>query len=479
MKLTKLLLLAATTLTLASCGGEKVDVNLYSLKLSYSDNVASKAEFNKMDLVAEYAYGVNGDIHKLSDETLEELRKNGVTQESLNMHGQKENDAYRFFDGDPLHIFAPEVTGYRYLGYFKKGSTSEYPDYKYKKVLDSDGVYRYTRWNMEKNSELVARYEELKYSVTYDTEVVKYGLGDNLPNNSVYNAATDGEIILKTPNAPEGKVFKRWVCRCERFDYNIGEYVSTLEEIRKLPRDYDETILFDYPGGLGITLFAEYDDIAVKPIIVFKDENGGILTNMEKYITENITDPAGFPLPHSDEYAYGTYYGFRVDVDAIMGELVEFNGIYVDGIKIPDVDIGGGLTRLNNVLEPIRLTRDVNIEIRTLPAKASVSFIYEKDNDFVDLDTVCESATVFGERTWVNDVLAYPNPIELSNYDYAFVRVGSTFSLSLTVKENIIITKCEFETAPVSGTVKGDTYTYSFTINDTLYTSVRIFFAAV
>ena len=267
-KIKKILLLAGLSMTLSGCdvlaglfgGGEKVDATLYHLKLSYCDLVSGQEGFDQSLLTAQYAFGEDGSEHTLDQDSIDEYMQAGETEEDIAKHGQRQEDgSYYFFSGDPMFIEAPKVDGYVFLGFFEKGSTSEQFTFNNRQYVDHlTGELVTPRWNMEdKDIELEARYEVLKYTINYDNDVKEYGLNGNLANGTVYNTLTDDPFTLKTPVEPHGMHFVRWYYAKDNGNAFNPDARQTFETITELPRGEHDAI-YTTSSGYAITLFAEY-----------------------------------------------------------------------------------------------------------------------------------------------------------------------------------------------------------------------------
>lgn len=366
-KLTKLLVLASSAALLAGC--DEVNTTLYHLTLSYSSNVTSG---DQDALTAELAFGPDGELTRDEGE-VEALIEAGLTQEEIDKAGVRQDDgSYYFFCEDPMFLSSPEIPGYRKLGWFDK----ETNECVYKELYGmNDGAYRKARWNMlEKDTELEARYDYLKYDVTYCYAFPSsYGpTGQQLPsgiiptdknsNPAVYNAKEQLDVQLVAPTGDyDGYVFKGWYFIQEIF--NETERPDTQRvDITALPTSGVEGITkvmsYDTEGNpiLGITLFAEYE-LSTADVSFTVDNVEGLELEVRDIDGELIDISSG---------SLTVDYGTQLDIWVQYGDInpaYEFNGIYVNGEKLPDLDIGGGSTRPTN-RETITITGDTTIEIK-------------------------------------------------------------------------------------------------------------------
>ncbi len=229
------------TFVLTACGSDdesgQADPTLYQLTLSYSSNVASLDAFTQADLKATYGYGEPSAVVKegvRDEDEIAELKKAGATDADIAKAGARQSDgSYYFFDQDPIYLEAPAVPGWKLLGFFYKGSTSEYPEYK-PFLTDIDGKQALPRWNMDnKNVELEARYVKNTYEIGFNMMED----GDTNPNTiSRYCYLDDGIVTLEpaTTMNPH-KTFVGW----EYQDYSKEKDNWFLLEDNKLPIDYN------------------------------------------------------------------------------------------------------------------------------------------------------------------------------------------------------------------------------------------------
>ena len=368
-KLAKLLVLASSAALLAGCDEGEVDVNLYHLSLSYSANVENG---NQDDLVADIAFGIDGKGERGEGE-IEAMLQAGATEEDIAKAGVRQDDgSYYFFDQDPILLHSPEIPGYRKVGWFDKETNEKvYSEH----FGMNDGLYTQARWNMlNKDTELEARYDYLKYDVTYCYAFPSsYGpTGQQLPsgiiptdknsNPAVYNAEEQLDVQLVAPTGDyDGYVFKGWYFIQEIF--NETERPDTQRvDITALPTSGVEGITkvmsYDTEGNpiFGITLFAEYE-LSTADVSFTVDNVEGLELEVRDIGGELIDISSG---------SLTVDYGTQLDVWVQYGDInpaYEFNGIYVNGVKLPDLDIGGGSTRPTN-RETITITGDTTIEIK-------------------------------------------------------------------------------------------------------------------
>lgn len=341
----KLLGLILVVCLMLTCGislmacGEQADTTLYHLTLSYSENVSANESFKQEDLKATYAYGCKGTTVSQGtrdEDEVAELLKAGATQENIDKAGVRQNDgSYWFFDQDPMYLEAPKVEGYKFLGFFEKGSDSQQPTFN-PMITDIDGEQGLSRWNMfDKDVELVAKYEVLTYKVTYcDAN----GVISNPTNPTNYDASVKLNVELLDPIVPEGYEFKYWYYNKIVFDAN-GNNTQEPVQCTKLPTDYED-------GEL--VLFAEFEKIKCEVTINFDP------LISEKTVDDTLITETQFTA----EYEYGTDLDIWVkDYDGNYS----FGGFYVGNEKIESER---------------RFTYTVEGDV-TIDAKLLVDFVYK------------------------------------------------------------------------------------------------------
>ncbi len=364
------MILSLSAIPLAACdffGGEDVDATLYKLKLSYSSNVASTLD--EKDLKAQLAFGEDGRGARDDDE-IEELKKAGASDADVAKAGSKQGDGYYyFFDQDPMIIDAPTLEGYVFEGMYFKGTDELAFRSNY---VDPNG--NRARWNMEtkgaESIELEARYVALTYSITYC-----YGIESGpdrthsgvMPNGAHNNPATfnyelEKNVTLDDPQEINGYEFKYW--------YYTHDGSPEKIKCEKLPTVLDETFIhvMNYDSNnkpqYGLTLFAFYD-IASHNVTYSIDD--GITATIK------LTDDAGAEVEcnlasGSAKIPHGYCLDIWVDtseIDIFYPEMDHvFDGIYINGVKLPDLDIGGGVTRADNHPSPFEVDKDMTIEVK-------------------------------------------------------------------------------------------------------------------
>lgn len=363
-------MLSLSAIPLAACdlfGGDgETDATLYKVKLSYSSNV----NLDENDLKAQLAFGVDGRGAR-DDFEIEELKKAGASDEDIAKVGVKQSDGYYyFFDQDPIIVDTPTLEGYILEGMYYKGTD----DLAFKpNFVDIDGNRQ--RWNVDtkgaESIELEARYIPLSYTITYC-----YGIESGpdrehsglMPNGShnnpaSFNYADDPDVTLAAPQEViNGYEFKYW--------YYTHDGSPEKIKCEKLPTVLDETFIhaMTYVGNkpqYGLTLFAFYD-IASHNVTYSIDD--GITATIK------LTDDAGnevdcdLATSGSAQIKHGYCLDIWVDtseIDIFYPEMDHvFDGIYINGKKIADLDIGGGITRADNHPSPFPVDEDMVIEVK-------------------------------------------------------------------------------------------------------------------
>lgn len=358
-----LVLLLSLMLVLAACDNpfandeDKLDPTLYKLTLSSSSNVT----VDQADLKATYAYACKGKTVTEGvrpEDEIEALKDAGATQEDIDKAGKRQPDgSYYFFDADPMYIEAPQIDGYRFLGFFDK-STNKCV-YKTDIVM-LDGELGLPRWNMEnRNVELEARYEALKYRVSY---VDMDGLITNPTNPTEYDGSKQIDVELLDPTPIEGYVFKYWYYMEILFDGT--ENPSTRQVVcTKLPTVGNEGIIHTMGvNDYELTLFAEYEVAEYDVTFDIVDPSNEVLLTVKMMLGNDEEAVTDFSEPI--KVKHGSSFDVWVD-NSNVGLDYAFDGIYVNGVKIPDLDIGGGLTRPTN-RETIEIKGDTTIQIKVV-----------------------------------------------------------------------------------------------------------------
>lgn len=370
IKILSTLMLSISALPLAACdmfgGGDEVDGKLYKLKLSCSENVT----FDEEDLTAQLAFGEDGKGAR-DEYEIEELKKAGASDEDIAKVGTKQSDGYYyFFDQDPMFINVPTIEGYVLQGMYYKGTDERAFNPNY---VDPNG--NRSRWNMETKGadsiELEARYVALNYSVTYcygiesGSDRTHSGLMPNGTHNNPanYDYGENKEVTLAAPTETiEGYEFKYW--------YYCYEGSPEKIECTKLPKVLDERFIhamtYDSNGNpqYGLTLFAFYDLASYE--VTFSIDEG--VTATVTLITESGERT---PLDISSGKVT-VQYGCSLDVWVDTSEIYvtypemdhEFEGVYINGVKAPDIEYGEGLTRPCNRPDAFAITGDTTIEVK-------------------------------------------------------------------------------------------------------------------
>ena len=461
-KLISVLGLSLAVVGLASCG-EQIDPKLYHLTLS--SNITLSAE-QKAGLKATYGYGqpslvvVEG---TRDEDEIAELKKAGASDADIEKAGKRQDDgSYYFFDQDPVYLEAPEIMGYRFEGYYYKGTTKVAD--RCKVMGPADNRMR-SRWNMDNaDTELEAHYEILKYTITYGVDVVDSGIGEGNPaNNSEYNALTGGDVTLNNPVAPEGKTFKHWYIN--RID-SVTQQQSQ-EIITKLPRNFDEEIIHYGADGYGLTIFAEFEDAMVSPTVTVK-EGETVLTTLDNCITIEASNNQG-SIPLADSYVYGSYLNVDVSVADLQIVGYELEGIYIDDVKLPDIEVG----RVCNVTGDIELTHDTEFVIKVQKIKCQISWaIYNHGTYTEDITGLFDVFTIKGETAWVGSTLA-DNGITLTNEgiewygdNAAKVLFGSTCTISVKAADGSEIVFKDTQDEVITSTEDNGVYSIEFTLDE-------------
>lgn len=345
----------------------KEDVTLYHLEITANIDKVSQS-----DLKAVYAYGCNGATVEegVRDEyDVEELKKSGATQEDIDKAGKRQEDgSYYFFDQDPVYLVAPEVEGYVFNGFYDKSNGQ----YLYKPLVDQTTSSLY-KWNMpSKDITVEARYEVLKYNVVYcygfersigfDDKPLPSGQIDAAHNTnpSAYNYETQKEVSLVSPTKEfAGYEFKYW------YYTKLG----SPEKIRldNLPVEYNEDLIF-FMGTdtqtneniYSITLFAYYEPVTYHVSFSMFTCNEPSTCQVSLSIDGIVKVSANGEVVDTLSVTYNTGIDVWVDVSEIPCGYV-FDGIYVNGLKVRDIEPGVPSNR-----DTVYITCDTLIEIKVI-----------------------------------------------------------------------------------------------------------------
>lgn len=240
MKLTKLLFLAIAASSLAGCsfGGENVDTTLYELKIT--TNLDKAKDGLKAELRGER-----------SAEEIEDLKKAGASQETIDKAGTCVDGTYYFFDQDPVNLYEPFLPGYEFLGWFKDNQFLGFLD------TDYDGNPDYI-WNMDnKNVTLEARFKLVNYTILYmdeDTKPATYK-----ENPTTWNVE-QGEVELGYADKTDsGLKFDGWTLAMGGGAFYEG-YVTKLNE-QFLVDSKIAKVSSNGTGALDFSLHENYSEI--------------------------------------------------------------------------------------------------------------------------------------------------------------------------------------------------------------------------
>lgn len=419
----KLLLLTLTLLLVASCacffgacGEDDIDAKLYHLTITHSSNVTIEQD----KLKATYAYGCNGTTVTegvREQDEIHALKKAGATEDDIIKAGKRQADgSYYFFESDPMYIEAPEVEGFRFLGFYDKATNK----LAYRPIItDIDGKRGLARWNMTQGDvELEARYEVLKYSISYCD---MNGLITNPTNPTEYNSSEKVNVELNDPAKIEGYKFKYWYYVEILFDGTDNPPTRKVE-CTKLPNIGNEGIIHtigqDSAGNptYGLTLWAEYEKETYNVTIKFADatKNGNVTVNntttgkpasligqyesgtvLDIWVTEITTEGYDF-----DKFVIGTTTlstSNRINYTVTEDVTIEIKvGIHYS-INIY-LEVAGGTIKINN-----KYYRIVD-ENELPPAFKPIRFTNGQDGNKIDVSTQANLGLQLAEQIGDQDV---------------------------------------------------------------------------
>lgn len=443
-------------------GGDKQDVSLYHLTFSSNIDLGDKS-FN-----AKLAYGERHDIFTRPQDEVEQFLSDGATQTDIDKTNVRQSDgSYYYFDGDPIIIEAPEVDGYIFIGFFDKKTNDVYrPIISKCQLSDGSEEMLMNRWNMpERDTELVARYQLLEYDIVYCYGFDKSydATGAALPsgvmptsahsNPTKYNYQDKKDVTLTAPTAQfTGYEFEYW--------YYAEQGTGKEIKVETLPTKYSDEVLhgtFSLDGITDscLTLFAHYKELTVTPTIVYKEGNN-VLDNIDNCISITATDTAGNPVSKATSYACGTKLDVFVDLAELDAAGYELEGIYIDGVKIPNIDLGGGSFRPCNRTD-VDLLKDTLIEIKVTLKKCEVYF------DITGMDGVSELIIV-GEGTTVDGELAYPDGIACTGTEQVITEALSNLVVKFKLNSGYAVTEHSIDYEPVDVSQVGEYYVCTFQI---------------
>ena len=455
---------------LAGCdmsGGEKGDTNLYHLVIKPSSNITETG----LNFEAKLAFGERHDINVRPEDEVEALLSDGASQTDIDKAGVKQSDgSYYFFAADPIIVTVPELEGYIFVGFYNKETGDLYRPMLSKTRLD-DGteVELMSRWNMPgKDTVLEARYKNLEYKISYcygfdksrdaldnplPSGLMPAGTHSN-PQNYVY--ANQKDVTLTAPTETfAGYEFDYW--------YYREDYTGNKIKVTTLPKTYEEGVLHATVDANDVkdcelTLFAEYKELDYTLTINVKNGDQTI-TNVDNFL---IFKQNGENVELDERYPYGTSLFLMVDVAELDVDGYILEGIYVNDVKVPDIEPG----RISNVAD-ITITNDTVIDVKVSSKPCEVFF--DIDNEGYD------EIIIVGNETTVNDVLAFPEGVEYQAGDVVYTNANSNIILKVKLSAGYNVTEHSIDYVPVEGEVEGDYTVYTFEISHEFETIILSF----
>lgn len=309
------LLVMPCMLVFTACGDkEKVDPTLYHLTLS--SNIELDEE-QKQELKAEYAYGEHGELNYFPEDEKEPYIEAGADVDKAGV--EQEDGSYYFFGGDPLHVFAPEVAGYKFLGFYNKKTDEFFVNSN--RFTDVNGAQAPARESMPyKDIELEARYQKWTYSISFDAMET----GDENPNDIESYCFLDQGVKYLLPAIPASKhkTFVSWEYQDTLNNTGMQADWIPLEKVGEnflLPNDYCENYMrlhavwdvnkykiefaFELDEGLETKTKLEFDQALTAMFI------NGNLTTIDGVVESHASGTLGTPVTSNSEIKLEYYSG--------------------------------------------------------------------------------------------------------------------------------------------------------------------------